>query len=252
LWDGAAFQAVGPDVPRIEAGALLIEGAATNGAYHSADTWILSSSFGTVTKSDDFGVGAWATLTTNEDRNAQLLGAASGMIVGEIYTFSCYARAKTHDDIFIQGRQKTSYPKATFDLANGMVAEEKKEYKSVIKNMKNDIYRCSITFVADTAKFYILTIGFVAEAGSSVDIYGRQLERGSHPTSLIATGEGAATRAVDELTYTPATDGTVRLVGTDVDGAVYSTAVPRIELLTSGMQWTAPAGLWSNIWAEMT
>ncbi|KAA5605436.1 hypothetical protein F1188_11075 [Roseospira marina] len=249
-WDGSAFRAVDPNVPRVEGGALVIERAATNTAYQSTDIGALSSSSGTITRREPFGVGSWATLTANADGSALLIGAADGMTVGETYTISCYARARTRDQIFLQGREHR-YPKTIFDLAAGAILSEASEYTSTITLLGTAVFRCSIRFVADTAGSYIVALGFTAQTGDSVDFYGRQLERGPGPTSLIATGNGAATRAADVLSHAPATAGTVRLIGTDAEGTAHPAQEPLMEPVTAAVPWAAPAGRWSDIWVEV-
>ncbi|KAA5605408.1 hypothetical protein F1188_10920 [Roseospira marina] len=247
LWDGTAFRAVDPDVPRVEGGALVIERAATNSAYHATDIGALSSSSAIITPRDAFGVGAWATLTANADGSALLIGSADGMTVGETYTFSCYVRAGTRDHIFLQGRQ-SGYPKTIFDLAAGAISAEASEYTSAITPLGNAVFRCSIRFVSDTAGSYIVALGFTAQTGDSVDVYGRQLERGPGPTSLIATSRGSATRAADVLSHRPTTAGTVHLIGTAADGTAYPADTPGTAPVTAGIPWTAPPGRWSDVW----
>ncbi|MBB4315493.1 phage head spike fiber domain-containing protein, partial [Roseospira marina] len=247
LWDGAAFQAVGPDVPRIEAGALLIESAATNTAYQSTDMAVFASSSRLFTRLESAGVGSWARLTAATDGTAQLIAGADAMTVGATYTFSCYARAGTRDQIFLQGREHR-YPKTNFDVTSGTIISEASEYTSVITPLTGGAYRCAITFVADATTPYILALGFAALAGESADFYGRQVERGPRATSLIATGDGAATRAADVLTFTPATTGTASLIGTAADGTAYPAGAPHIVGVSPGVPWTAPPGRWSDVW----
>ncbi|KAA5602336.1 hypothetical protein F1188_20540, partial [Roseospira marina] len=65
LWDGAVVKAIAPDVPRVEGGALVIEPAATNTAYHSTAMDRLPVSQGTATEGASFGVGTQTLLTSD-------------------------------------------------------------------------------------------------------------------------------------------------------------------------------------------
>ncbi|MBB4316287.1 hypothetical protein, partial [Roseospira marina] len=62
-WDGAAFRTAAPHAPRVEGGALVIEEAATNIAYHATAMDRLPASQGTATAGASFGVGTQTLLT---------------------------------------------------------------------------------------------------------------------------------------------------------------------------------------------
>jgi len=65
----------------------------------------------------------------------------------------------------------------------------------------------------------------------------------------IETAGSAVTRAADVLTHTPPAAQDIKLIGTAADGTVYTAGAPLIYA-NQTTEWTCPAGLWSEIWAE--
>lgn len=186
--------------------------------YHKAEENLL-------TYSEQLGDAAWnkSGLTTTNDATISPAGTSSaelmtetattgqhtlyqntGVIVGNVYTFSVYAKYSTRQ--FIQlifdnsSWSNTCY--ANFDIQNGVLGTAGAGVTASIISVGNGWYRCSITSVAGASvsrtscPFYVLTSNsssagyypsFTGSVSNSVYLWGTQVEQRSSLGPYVAT-----------------------------------------------------------------
>jgi hypothetical protein len=125
------------------------------------------------------------------------------------YTFSFYAKANTLTRVGLLTAVAVNTTLAStaqvFDLSNGTVVNTISGVTASITNVGNGWYRCSTTLSALTSGSYYITcvntgtnVGYIG-SGSSLYIYGAQLEAGAYPTTYIPTTTAQATRVADSF-----------------------------------------------------
>jgi len=185
-----------------------------------------------VLMSDDFGNASWAknnssiiiNSTTSPDgtTNADTLvdnstNALHGLIQGNLggagtYTFSFYAKANTLSRVAILTNSSVNANLATiplvFDLSNGTIVNSVSGITPTITSVGNGWYRCQAVIPATTSGQYLIAcvnsgtnVNYIG-TGSSLFIYGAQLEAGSYATSYIPTTSASVTRTSDSFTQT--------------------------------------------------
>lgn len=183
-----------------------------------------------VLMSDDFGNASWAknnssiiiNSTTSPDgtTNADTLvdnstNALHGLIQGNLggtgtYTFSFYAKANTLSRVAILTNSSVNVNLATvplvFDLSNGTIVNSVVGVTPTITSVGNGWYRCQAVIPSTTSGQYLIAcvnsgtnLNYIG-TGSSLFIYGAQLEAGSYATTYIPTTSASVTRNADSFT----------------------------------------------------
>jgi hypothetical protein len=238
------------DPVTLAAKGILVEEARTNLALYSQEiggtNWLpdditvalnsIAAPNGTLTAS---------TLTdtaTNSDHRVISSGTSPSFTAGTSYTLSVYVKNNTRN--FMQIAFATAPFSATayanFDVATGVLGTVGSGTTASITAVGSGWYRCSITVTATTtasaAVFFALITSATATRselyagiGSSLYVWGAQLETGAFATSYIPTVASTVTRAADVATISGSlfsqwygqSEGTFVVeatVPTDVDG----------------------------------
>ena len=218
------------DMPRLDYSggascpALLLEPQRSNISTHSEyfDGWVKQyvSNTANITTSPEGLVNAYTiTDTTDNFRHINYLNLNGDLSISR--TFSIYAKQNTLRYLFLSvtGSADVHCYSAIFDLQEGQVTGTKTNGNGTltesIEDAGNGWYRCIIsgTMTSGTGNYFPL-IGTsdspdftgtlfndnapsYAGDGSSIYIYGAQLEAGSYPTSYIPTYGASVTRSLD-------------------------------------------------------
>lgn len=227
---------MGSGIPRLSymygsCPALLLEPQRTNLYLRSEDfasaTWPKSNVSITAnnTTSPDGTVDA-SLFSANGTTSVKSLTQSVSVTSGLLYTISIYAKKNTND--FIQITSTSTFLGTTtfanYDLNNGVLGTVGAGGTATISNVGNGWYRCTLTGTATTtgsqvSGFYIVTSSTSARGesnslGTSVYIWGSQLEAGAYPTTYIPTTTASATRIGDSFTRNNIyTNGFISAVG---------------------------------------
>lgn len=156
------------------------------------------------TQVSPFGPSTSETLTETVANSQHTASQLTGVVVGNIYTFSVYAKYNTrqHIQLILDNGPWGSTCYANFDIQNGTLGTVGAGVTAGIASVGNGWYRCSITSVSaastssTTCPFYILmanssSMGYYGSyAGStsnSVYIFGAQVEQRSSVGPYQAT-----------------------------------------------------------------
>ena len=159
----------------------------------------LSARVNLLTKSEDFADAVWSKSTSSITANAVIapdgtltadtITAVSGaypsvfvtttVISSSAHTLSVFAKAGTNNKLSLEFRGVTATPNANFNLDLGTVISG----TGAISAVGNGWYRCSVTVTSiDTSELPIIGMGDLTTTGSSIYIWGAQLETGSTAT----------------------------------------------------------------------
>lgn len=258
------IQTAGVNVPRYQAGALMVESGAIN----------------LLTYSQDFDNGAWVPAAVSVTPNDAT--APDGTITGEkllesaatsnhilqrvmtpavqAYTLSVYAKEGERSVLWL-GLGFTGGGRFGFDLAAGVVLNGTiSESAATIQSIGAGWYRCSITVAATTTASGQVQIGlkddtvvsgsvsYAGDGTSGLYVWGAQLETGAVASSYIPTAASAMGRLSDIYTpgvisSVPETDHAAWVAATayTVGNRVIRTSTHRIyERVVAGTTATAP------------
>jgi hypothetical protein len=208
---------------------VLVEGARTNlllrsQEFDNATGWPTLTN-ATVTANSIAAPDGTLTADTLTDNTVnglhRIVPAGISMTSGTVYTLGIFAKSGTDTkfQLAIPVSVQSSGVYANFNLSNGTVSASGGTVLPSIQALANGWYRCSITITADgsatTGPFLVYRIDSInasaapsyAGTGTSIFIWGAQLEAASFPSSYIPTEGSTVTRAADVITAVP-TSGT--------------------------------------------
>jgi hypothetical protein len=197
---------------------ILLEGAVTNLAKQSGDftnaTWTrqnLTSVGSAITAPDGTTTFNLAVPNTTSTTFHNLVQTGITCVVSSIYTFSVYAKASGTQ--YLVMTVDTGTNSGFFDLTNGTIAATDSTVNAVIVAIGGGVYRCSITFTADTTSkqiqlyFFNGTVTgpamaptYAGDGVSGIYLWGAQTELGGFATSYIPTTTVTVARNADVLT----------------------------------------------------
>tara|TARA_R110002153_G_scaffold59259_2_gene161949 strand:- start:2431 stop:3645 length:1215 start_codon:yes stop_codon:yes gene_type:complete len=138
------------------------------------------------------------------DNNSHLLYRGMSVVLGSVYSISCFIKKGTINKAFLAFNSNLSQS-VVFDLENGTVISQGNQIdSSQIEEFKNGWYRCSFTHTATTTGnlfyrlgTYVSGLNYLGTGVDFINIFGMQLEQQSYPTSYISTNGSAVTRNAD-------------------------------------------------------
>ncbi len=122
------------------------------------------------------------------------------------HNISVFLKAGTHNQVRLQ--EGFSGTNLEVNLTNGNIILNTGSTNLKVEKYPNDWYRVSFDFTSasnSNLQFALYLIGSYS-SGSSIYIYGGQIEQGSGVTSLIPTTSGAITRNIDSAYRQPFAD----------------------------------------------
>lgn len=154
---------------------------------------------------------------------------------GQAVTYSIYLKmnGRNSTSVFVYDNTFTNGFGANFNLSTGVVALNQNQgtgvlSSSLITNVGNGWYRCSISGVVGAATSLVLaaylangtSTSYTGDGVSGVFIWGAQLELGSNATSYIPTVASSVTRNADVISKT----GISSLIG-QTEGVIFLDAI---------------------------
>ena len=122
------------------------------------------------------------------------------------HNISVFLKAGTHNQVRLQ--EGFSSTNIEVNLTNGNIISNTGSTNLKVQKYPNDWYRVSFDFTSASNSNLQFALYFTGSysSGSSIYIYGGQIEQGSGVTSLIPTTSGAITRNIDSAYRQPFTD----------------------------------------------
>ena len=194
---------VAPNIPRLDYSnggcpSLLLEFASTNILVQSNQFDVTWSNLSTTVTSGHLGLdgtnSAWLlSKSANSSANIRQSISFSG-----IYTFSVYLKKGTNASAVLRSGGGTG-ARFKIDLSNGSVIGTQNTISTSIKSMRDNWYRCSMTFSASSNTDVRIYPESPLSASTAGNIYIQyaQLEQNSFATSSIDTQGTAQTRGAD-------------------------------------------------------
>jgi hypothetical protein len=259
---------IAANIPRIDwlgqsCPALLVEPSAQNlflqsagfqvsGNWSPINTTVTTGSTAAFTAPDNSTDADLITATTSTSTYiGQNITIASGT-----YTISVFAKAGNYG-LFRIGNVLSADRAAWFDLNAGVVTGTVNGGTASMQNYGNGWYRCiytSPTMVSGNTFFAPSDAPNSTNSviGSSIYLWGAQLETGANATSYIPTTSGTGSRAADVISASGAlvsgligqTEGTMYFEVSDIKGVITGTGNPALMIRNSAF--TNWIGLTSN------
>ena len=226
------------DMPRLDysGGAscpsLLLEPSRTNYIKQSSyfGSWLVGGTTPTITT--NYGIspeGVQNSTRLQLDTGDLIYESAFSLSTGD-YTFSVFGKAINDIyDVDTRLGLRLDIPSAKtafFDLVNGVVISQTAD-EAKIEDYGNGWWRCSIT-----QNDCVVNNAVINGNGFDSEIYGAQLEQGSHMTSLIPTYGTSATRTADACSKTGISSLIGQTEGTIFVDFIYDAANTANERLT--------------------
>jgi hypothetical protein len=241
------IESVGNNIPRIDytngsCPSLLVEPQRTNLFTYSEQfdnaAWLNALSNVTANSiiSPDGNTTADTIIPDASGTNHWVGRTAFTLVSGTAYSYSVYAKNNGYNLVLSVG-SATIYTNCNFNLSSGTVSTPYATAganlcTSVITNVGNGWYRCTINFTASMISNAILyssnnttttpigAFGMATMSGNNTSgyyLWGAQLEAGSYPTSYIPTVASTVTRNADVISKT----GISSLIG-QTEGTIFS------------------------------
>jgi prepilin-type N-terminal cleavage/methylation domain-containing protein len=192
---------------------------------------------GTNTAIYNYGSGTGSQYQTVGER-------AAGDSNGKIYTMTVFAKAGEQSRFMLVGGAEPSTKEAVFDVSTGTIIRQPTHVNSSasITPYKNGWYRCSVTFLRETAGtnyffFYLPMAGpttYGWTPGTGMYFWGLNIaEDATGPTSYVYTDSGYLTfsRAADDVSIT-GSNFTNIFSSTNANGTMYGLANSPFSNLT--------------------
>ena len=215
--------------------ALLVEPAATNLSFNSADftasgTW--TSGANTISANvtatlDPAGTNTAEKIIPTAVSTTHFISSVQSIAItsGTTYTLSVFAKAGGYDFLrvaFSTEIMPASNRGASFNLTSGTVGDTQAGVTARIENYGNGWYRCSISRAATisatpSSPFFFnsqnsdsaTSVTFTGDGTSGAFLWGAQLETGSVATSYIPTTAGTGSRSADVISVSGAVSGSI-------------------------------------------
>jgi len=224
--------------------ALLVEPAATNLSFNSADftasgTW--TSGANTISANvtatlDPAGTNTAEKIIPTAVSTTHFISSVQSIAItsGTTYTLSVFAKAGGYDFLrvaFSTEIMPASNRGASFNLTSGTVGDTQAGVTARIENYGNGWYRCSISRAATisatpSSPFFFnsqnsdsaTSVTFTGDGTSGAFLWGAQLETGSVATSYIPTTAGTGSRSADVISVSGAVSGSIG----QTEGTIYA------------------------------
>lgn len=199
-----------PAEPRFTAKGLLVEGSSINLLPYSEDFSEWTTSGGASVSANQTGIdgisnSAYSMIDAKIGGAAQVRYIISGLITGELYSFSCFWKQGTSLDFSMSWFDTTYRALTHFTWTSGVPVAENITGTSTVESYGNGWFRCTIytdTNIDSTAfnRVYIYPskAGTApVNAGDYQIIYGAQVEKSTFPTSYIPTDGVPSVRSTE-------------------------------------------------------